>query len=145
VGFGFADISGLRWFARDRTGDDERIRPHEFRGGGSFPERDIGGNGVGGVLLFDVGPNLKFFGADLFAIAEQFSGAGLNHSFISDVREDKTFDTHPIQRGGVSNGYGFAICGGKNLQTDRSAKLCLTACAIMVMDDTISGPTVPRK
>ncbi|MDB6019679.1 MAG: Transposase family protein, partial [Pedosphaera sp.] len=70
----------------------------------------------------DVGPDLDFIGADLFAVAEEFGGAGVDEAFIGDVGKGEAFDANPIEVGGMGDGEGFAIGGGENLDADGAAK-----------------------
>ena len=55
--FGLPKVGRLRSVARGSPRDNDRISLHEFDRMGDFPDADIGGDGVGAVLLFDIRPD----------------------------------------------------------------------------------------
>ena len=56
-GFGISQVGKLRSIACGSSRDYDRIPFHEFDRMGDFPDADIGGDGVGAVLLFDIRPD----------------------------------------------------------------------------------------
>ena len=85
---------------------------------GGLDDIDVGGDGVGGVLLLDVGEDGDVLGADGLAVAEKRAGAGVHVAFVGHVPKDEAFGADEIGAGGEGGGKGFPVGAGEDLDAE---------------------------
>jgi hypothetical protein len=68
----------------------------ELCGARGLGERHVGGEGVRGVLLLDVGEDAHMLGAEAASVPQERARAGLDEALVGHVGEGKTLDAHEV-------------------------------------------------
>jgi hypothetical protein len=128
-------------FAGGGAGQDQAVGEEKFGGVRGLDDVDIGGEGVGGVLLLDVGEDGDGLGADGLAVAQEFAGAGVHVAFVGHVAEDESLGADEVGAGGERGGQGFAVGAGQDLDAEGEVRVgVLISRARTAMAAVISGP-----
>ena len=115
-GSGFGEVVGIGWPSGGGTGDDDAVGAEELGSGDGVGKREVGGEGVAGVFLFDVGEDGDVLGADGAAVAKEGAGLGLGHeAFVGDVGEGEVLDADELGPDGEGDGEGLAGAEGEDL------------------------------